>query len=446
MNNLKAGFGRLVINPEEGTPIAGYYKPRFVEGILDDLEVNALSLSDGKETVLIIAVDNCGLRMELLDDYRKAISEETDVPFKNIIICSTHTHTGPSTKDVDKCEKTEKYMAFLKDKLKEVSLLAVSDLTDAKMGYGIGEAKNISFGRRYVMKDGSIKTNPGVNNPDIVKPLGIVDERVSVLRFDRTDGKTLIFANFTTHPDVVGGSKISSDWPGLTRRTVEKVVDNSLCIVVNGAEGDVNHVNVNPKGGDFNGMFNDFDDVARGYSHAQHMANVVTGGVLQCFCKVNYVDVDEISAKAKVVEIASNMPKPSDMAEAHRINELHKAGKDSEIPYTGMMLTTVVAEAARMVALEHGPESFPMNINAVSLGKVAFVTIPGEGFTNIGLALKETEGFDLVIPIGLANGYEGYFPMKDSYDEGGYEARSSRFRAGVAEHIIEEGKALIKSL
>jgi hypothetical protein len=36
--------------------------------------------------------------------------------------------------------------------------------------------------------------------------------------------------------------------------------------------------------------------------------------------------------------------------------------------------------------------------------------------------------------------------MKDSYDEGGYESRSSRFKAGVAEFIIEEGKKLLKEL
>jgi hypothetical protein len=176
------------------------------------------------------------------------------------------------------------------------------------------------------------------------------------------------------------------------------------------------------------------------------MAHVVAGGVLQCFCKVNYIDVDEIVCKEKIMSIPSNMPDASQIEEAHRINDLHNAGRDSEIPYTGMMLTTVVAEAARMVRLEHGPESFDLPITACRLGDVALVTIPGEGFTDIGVSLKKTEGFEMIIPVGLANGYEGYFPMQDSYDEGGYEARSSRFKAGVAERIIKEGQTLIKEL
>lgn len=446
MNNLKAGFGRVCINPKMGIPVYGYYVPRCAEGILDDLEANVLALSANGTTMLIISVDNCGIDKEILDVYRAEISKETDVPTENIIIAATHTHTAPSCRANTGNDMVEEYKEFLLEKLKEAAKIAISDLADAKMGYGKGEAKNISFGRRYVMKDGSIKTNPGVNNPDIVKPLGYVDEEVSVLRFDRTDGKQLIFTNFATHPDVVGGSKLSADWPGLLRRTVEKVIDNSQCIFVNGALGDVNHVNVHPAGGDFNGMFNDFDDVARGYDHARHMAHVIAGGVLQCFCKVNYIDVDEITCQEKIMSIPSNMPDPSKMEEAHKINDLHNAGKDSEIPYTGMMLTTVVAEAARMVKLEHGPVAFDLPITACRLGDVALVTIPGEGFTDIGVSLKKTEGFEMIIPVGLANGYEGYFPMQDSYDEGGYEARSSRFRAGVAEHIIKEGKGLIKKL
>ena len=45
-----------------------------------------------------------------------------------------------------------------------------------------------------------------------------------------------------------------------------------------------------------------------------------------------------------------------------------------------------------------------------------------------------------------ANDRLGYFPMQSAYDEGGYEARSSRFKAGTAERLIEEGTALLKDL
>jgi hypothetical protein len=313
------------------------------------------------------------------------------------------------------------------------------------MGYGVAEAPGIAFVRRFRMADGSVKTNPGVNNPEIVAPIGDVDERVGVLRFDR-ENDTVVLVNFGCHPDVVGGCKISADWPGFVRSTVEKALDNVKCVFFNAAEGDVNHVNVHPTGGFLNDMFMDFDDVARGYGHARYMGRVIAGGVLQIFDKVKYVDIDSLVSVRKVLDIPSNKPTPEQLPEAYRIKKLHDEGRDSELPYSGMMLTTVVAEACRMVRLENAPDTFDMTLSGIKLGPVAIVGIPGEPFTGIGRGIKDTEGFDMILHVCCANGHEGYFPMKDSYDEGGYEARTSPFKAGVAEYIIEEGKKLLREM
>ncbi len=446
MKNLKAGFARVNINPPMGIFVRGYFKPRYADGILDNLEANALALQCGDEKVLLISLDQCGVEQVLSASFAKAASDATGVPVENIFISSTHTHTGPSVEINSEDELVVEYTAFLERRIADVAKLSMDDLKDAKMGYGKGTAPNVAFVRRYVMKDGSIKTNPGVNNPDILRPAGETDESVNVMRFDREDSDTIVLVNFANHPDVVGGCKISADWPGLLRTDVEKILCGTKCIFFNGAQGDVNHVNVHPKAGDLNGMFMDFDDVSRGYSHAQYIARVVTGGVLQAYDKVNYVDVDTLISKQKVINVPSSRPDPKDLPQAHRINDLHNAGKDNEIPYEGMMLTTVVAEAARMVRLENGPDAFDMRLSAIVIGPVALIGIPGEPFTGIGLGLKATEGYEMILPCCLTNGSEGYFPMQDSYDEGGYEARSSRFKAGVAELIIEEGQKLLKSL
>jgi hypothetical protein len=111
-----------------------------------------------------------------------------------------------------------------------------------------------------------------------------------------------------------------------------------------------------------------------------------------------------------------------------------------------MMLTTVVAEAGRMVRLENGPENFRLPISGIAIGNVALVGLPGEPFTGIGRGLKKAEGWDLVLPTCSTNAYEGYFPMQEAYDEGGYEARSSNFKAGIAELICEEGKKILAEM
>lgn len=446
MNRFYAGFARANVTPMMGIGLSGYFIPRYADGVLDELEVNALALAHGDTRALLINVDNEGIRMTVLDEFRRHISDVTGVPYEAIFIGATHTHTGPFTRDDTDQELAAEYTSFLEHRMADVSVAALNDLKPAKAGFGIGHAPNIAFVRRFRMKDGSIRTNPGVDNPDIVEPIGDVDERVNVVRFDREGAASIVLVNFGNHPDVVGGCKISADWPGMLRRCVEKALDNVQCIFFNGAQGDVNHVNVHPRGGYLNGMFMDFDDVARGYPHAMYMARVVTGGVLQAFDKVEYFDVDSIAAIQKTINVPSNMPDPEDMPLAYKYEALHQAGKDEEIPYKGMMLTTVVAEAERMIRLEHGPAAFPMYLSGVRIGKIALFGMPGEPFTGIGRAIKQAEGYSLVLPCCLTNGNEGYFPMKEAYDEGGYEARSSNFKAGVAELIIDEGLKLLSEL
>ncbi len=445
-NNLKVGYARVNITPPLGVNIAGYYKERIADGVLDELEACAIAVKSGDTTVILMTVDHCGLGKVFLNEWRQNISEKTGVPADAIFIHSTHTHQGPVLIKDHKNPLTAEYERFLAHKVVDVSVMALDDLTDAKMGIGVGEAKNVAFVRRYRMKDGSARTNPGVNNPDILHSIGDTDERVNVIRFEREGAPTVIVANFGNHPDVVGGNKISADWPGLTRRITEHCLENTRCIVFNGAQGDVNHVNVRPQAGDFNDMFNDFDGCSRGYEHAKHIARVITAAIMTVYAKVEWLDVDSIRYMQKIVEIDSNKADPKDLPLAHKYAELHAAGRDDLIPYEAMMLTTVVAAACRMVRLENAPDTFPMLFSAIAIGDVAFFGIPGEPFTGIGRGLKEAEGWKMVLPCCNTNAREGYFPMKDSYDEGGYEAGTSNFKAGTAERIIEEGKIILNDL
>lgn len=442
MNNMRVGYAKIDITPPLGVNISGYFVKRIADGVLDGLEACAVAITVGDKTVVMITLD----LLDTLTDYatlcRNAISEKTGISAEAIYIHSTHTHTGPDIKGDEISALEIEYRDTLVNKLVEVSESALSDRSEAVLGIGEGKAENVAFVRRFRMKNGTAATNPGVNNPDILHPIGDVDERVNVLRFDR-ENDSIALVNFACHPDVVGGCKLSADWPGFARRFVERSIENTKCLLFNGAQGDVNHVNVHPKAGDFNDLFNDFDGCSRGYGHARHIGRVIAGAVMQVWDKVEYITVDSLNYMQKTVNIPSNMPKPEDMSLAHKYNDLHKAGRDEEIPFEAMMLTTVVAEAGRMVRLEHGPEYFPMLFSAIAIGDIVFFGIPGEPFTGIGRGIKATEGWKMICTTCLTNGSEGYFPMMDSYDEGGYEARSSNFKAGVAERIIEEGKMIL---
>ena len=445
-NKIEAGYARANANPALGIRISGYFHVRRAEAILDDIEVCALALRCEGKTAIIASVDACFMPTKIFDELREKVAEAAGVAPEALFIHATHTHQGPEITRASGEDVTTEYVDFLIKRMCDCAVAAIADLKPARMGIGTGEAKKVAFIRRYRMKDGSAATNPGVNNPDIVAPIGDTDERVHVVRFDRDGAESIVIASFANHPDVVGGSKISADWPGMTRRFVEKALDKTRCIFLNGAQGDVNHVNVHPKAGDFNDMFNDFDGCSRGYGHARHIARVVTGAVMSVYDKVEYMDVESLEYAQKTVEIASNKADPKDLPLAHKYNDLHKSGRDDLIPFEAMALTTVVAEAARMVRLENAPDAFPMRFSALRVGDVALFGIPGEPFTGVGRGIKESKGYKMVIPCCIVNGYEGYFPMRDSYEEGGYEARSSNYKAGAAEKIVEEGREMLAEL
>jgi len=210
MNTLQAGFSRVNVTPALGCSVYGYFIPRFAEAVLDVLYVRTLALACGEEKVALISIDNGGITRETLLPMIQRISKETDLPMEAIYIHETHTHTGPFADIHSENPLDIEYLKVLEEKLVEGVKLALEDLKPARMGYGVGTAPRIAFVRRFRMKDGSVQTNPGVENPDIVAPIGQVDERVNVLRFDR-DEDSLVLVNFGNHPDVVGGSKISAD-------------------------------------------------------------------------------------------------------------------------------------------------------------------------------------------------------------------------------------------
>lgn len=443
MNGFSAGFARVNITPAMGTPIAGYYHVRLADGVLDELEAQALALALGESRLLILVVDHLGLPQDYVTPLSQAIAERTGVPAENVFIACTHTHTAPAVRRGMDPDAEAVYEAFLRDRLIDAACFALRDLKSARMGWGAGRAPGIAFPRRFRMRDGSIRTNPGVNNPDIVAPIGQADDRVGVLRFDREGGDAVVLAHLGVHPDTVGGCAVSADWPGFARRTVERALPGTRCLVLNGAQGDINHVNVRPAPGDLNDLTRDFDDVMRGYGHARHMGQAVAGAVLQVFDKVCYAPVRSLRAAQHILRQAANLPRDEELPLARRYMALHQAHRDEEIPFRGMELTTVVAEAERMLQLEHGPDHFDLCLSALSIGDVALLGLPGEPFSGIGRALIAAPGWGMVLPCCCTNGYEGYFPDLEAYQCGGYEVRSSIFAPGVAEAIIHDGLALL---
>jgi hypothetical protein len=176
----------------------------------------------------------------------------------------------------------KEYDAFLNDAIVASVEMADSNLIDSKLYTANGKAENISFVRRYRMKNGNVQTNPGVDNPEIESPLGKANDALKLLKIEREEDGDIYVINFGTHADTIGDEYISGDWPNFARATVEGAVPGAKCLFITGAQGDVNHINPNPTDSDRIGLIYDtFDGVPRGYSHAKHMGRVVGGEALK---------------------------------------------------------------------------------------------------------------------------------------------------------------------
>ena len=449
--SFSVGFSKVNINPPLGAEILGYYVVRRAKGFLDDLHIRAMAIKNEEKTVVILTADLCYIVTSVAEEYLDKIVAETGIQRENIFMTATHTHTatmispafhGFETNDT----QIEEYKNFVGSRMVDAIKLALSDLKPAKMGFATGRApERIAYIRRYRMKDGTSFTCPPINDPNIVGPIGELDQRIHVLRFAREGARDVVIVNYGIHADTVNGELVSADFPHWLYKTVDLTLDAD-CMFIIGAQGDVGSTNVHPSGGDMNDTEISFDNEMKSPGMARFVGRAIAGTVLQVFDKVEFIEDDRIEIVHKAVTVKANNPDPTEMPLARKYKELHEQGRDDEIPFKAMQLTTAVADAMRKCRLENGPFEYTIPLMGLKLGPIALVGIPGEPFTEVGVKIKDTDGFSMIMPCGLVNGSYGYFPVMSAYEEGGYESKTSNYGPGVAEAIVSCGKDILEEL
>ena len=443
---FKAGFARVDVTPDMGTPLAGYYSYRPADGVLDPLEATCVAVSDGTRTALLVTIDHLHMSNIIYDKAREATAKAANVPSEAVFIAATHTHLGPVTGLPAYCDKMpeverKRVQALIDvanqriiDQIAKAGAAAVADLSPATLRLATGSCPGISFIRRYLMKDGSTRTNPGTSNPEIAHPIGSPDEAVQLARFVRADKPDIAIVNFQTHPDTIGGCKCSADWPGVTRRTLEKALDGTALVAVfNGAQGDTNHCvypsNLHPA-------------VKKGFGNALRMGQRLAGVVLGLWEYAWPAETGDVHFKITRVQIPAKKVDPAKLDHYRHVRDLHFKGNNTELVKIcgkGMEVTTGVAEAINCLDLHNrNITSFDMPVSCVTIGKsLAFGGFPGEPFTELGRMVKRESKFRMTIPACTTNGSFGYLPEESAYAQGGYEQRSSRYAAGVGERLAK---------
>ena len=424
---LKAGFAKVDVTPPLGSKMAGYFTDRFADGILDPIQLVALAVNDGENTALIITADFLGIWDKWATEIRNLICEETGVPAEHIAIHCLHQHTSvrigynPHLYDVvgpgDFYDST--YYNMLYRKFVDVAKMAISDMCEAKMRVGAKETSEpLAFIRRFRMKDGSVVTNPDkeqVANSE--GPIGEADNTVRLVRFEREGAKDIAVVNFSTHPDVIGKTKFTADWPGFVRRTTEADIPDVHCMMLNGAEGDSNHINrlTEPKRKQF------------GYAYSAHIGRVITDAVLDIWDKTVEKEGAKVSGQIQKNYVSTNTLLMDQVEKYQRLKEAYQAG--TYIPSS----MEERADINRVSAL-HQQSLFQMvPITVIGIGEVVFVGFGGEPFTQYAADVRAMAPEKFVICTCLTNGNSGYLPTKEAFEEGGYECRSSNFTVELSD-------------
>ena len=403
---LMAGFGRVDLEPPAGHSLAGYFSPRPCEGVLDPVEANCVALSDGSRSALLYSLDLVEVK-GLCDRWRREIAAATGVAPESVYIACTHTHTAPSVgRAADSYEISVEGPAAYDDavlgKLVSAGKAALSDLAPAAMRLGRAKADGLSFVRRYRMKDGKVKTNPGKSKLDqVVGPAGEADSSVGIVRLDRTGRPPIAMVNFQCHPDMVGGRKASADWPGFMRRALERDL-GARAILFNGAQGDTNHIDIrNPR---------------HGYEASRTFGETLAAAVRGTWNDCEVVEAGSILAEVRLVKVPIRVPTAEELANT---NGLTKVAMN------------------RLAKLRDAPRELEIPVSCVSIDRaLVFCGLPCEPFTEIGREAKRNSSAKATFFTCLTNGSFGYLPTDDAYDEGAYETDSAIFAPGASRALL----------
>lgn len=424
---LKAGFARLDVTPPFGTNITGYFYPRIADGILDPIYLNAIALSDGDNTILIVAADFMAAGEQILNAYRKNIESATGIPFDNIIIQSVHQHT--SITPGESVYASREYNYILEQKFTDLAVIALADLDDATAAYAEQEtAVPVSFNRRFWMKDGTLATNPKPMNPDIDRPADEADNTVRVIKFQRANKNDIALVQFQTHPDVIGGTKFSADWPGFVRTYVENELPNAHCMLLNGFQGDVNHYDVNKARP---------ATQEEKYAHSKFMGRQIADAAIIAWNHTQPIDAEGIAGHSKAFYMRTNTNGIEDLESSVQLRKDYEDGK------LGVTSTVPIVNAFRITNMVSVPILQTVPVSVLRFGKVSIVGFPGEPFNDYAVQLRKAFPDRIIFTACLANGKVGYFPSEQAYSEGGYEVTTAILNKEIAPKLLETAITLL---
>ncbi len=421
MEKLLLGVAREIITPEIGGQLYGYRPDVFSTTVEDDLTVTAFYLKQGETEALMVSATVCLINTELADAILTQISQKTGVPKNNIILSTTHTHSGPNTAgaygwgDIDRkyCDE------ILVPKILSACQRASGDTQEVTMHSAMGQSL-VGINRRQLSQKGN-SVFLGQN------PWGPYNPNMTVISFkDATGGCVANMIHYGCHGTAAGANtEISRDWSGLMTDALEEAT-GGITAFFNGPEGDVGPRLSN-------------GETTGDISYVRELGKVAAEDVLRIYNSGLKQQETVISADTFETPIPYMERKPE--AEARAVIERHKNDKVNAMGYVRRQ-SELTVEAYEKGLPNETEFKFPQTI--IRLGELVFTSFPFELFSEIGMRIDTFFPDKNILSLSNTNGSEGYFATEDALCRGGYEI--TMYRYGHIQSFAENADfALIKA-
>lgn len=443
---LFAGAAMANITPALGCAIAGNMTYTPGSEIHDELHVRSLVLDNGRTRLAFAVVDSCMVPGDVIQRAKQLIQQHTGIPPVNVLVSATHTHSAPPSTHLFQSLPDPAYVEWLITRIADSVRMAVNHLRPARVGWGIGREESLLFTRRYFLKPGTmppnpfdrtdelVKMNPGVGNPNIIRPESAIDPDLGVLAVESLEGQPIcVLGNYALHyVGGVGRGHISADYFGVWANSMARLAGLArgayppfVAILTNACSGSTTSVNVHgPK------------TQQPPYVKMQWVADIVAAEAFRTWRKIQFQDWVDLGATQEELEFGVRLPNADDIAFARKIL--------AAAPSSGQLQELRQIYARETVILsESYPKTVKTPIQALRIGQLGIATFPGEAFAELGLAVKANSPFKSTMLIELANDYRGYIPTVEAHEHGGYEtwrAKSSYLEKEAAPKMIAAAK------
>lgn len=393
----KVGLAEVSITPEQPVFMAGYSsRNKPFEKVESDLFAKALALEDqnGYRAILITS-DLIGFRASIAEPICERICAKTGLSRDQILINSSHTHTGPTLSldespregmTAEDSKRTVAYTRKLQDKVVELGIQALSRLEPAVLAWSVGVV-HFPMNRRQFTPNGVIL---GAN------PRGLADRTVPVLRVASPEGKlrAVLFGaavhNTTLRPK---NYEICGDYAGFAQAFVQERHPGVQAMFMLGCAGDADPY-------PFGTM-----DLAR-----QHGTTLGTE-----VCRILETKLQPVNGPLKIAFDRIDLP----LQQLSR-SDLEQLAKETRGAVPGV--------AKEMIAKLEKWEKLPQNYNCpVTVwqfgGDLTLVGLSGEVVVDYVTMLEHTLGPKPLWLAAYCNDVFGYLPSARVLDEGGYETR-----------------------